>query len=161
MAKKYFSSSARFSFYEWYAGYDWIDNDSERVWNNIIGSDLVGTQCYQEERTFCQYVGAGCDDTPGQWGNCRLSCSPIIATACVQVHSNGISDAYIPATSQRGDGSNSWRVRTGAVSTAVVKIPALGVNHFEEIDANNATMQGIFNDIFSGNHGPQFRINRQ
>lgn len=147
--------------YEWYAGSDWIENDSERVWNHIIRADLVGTQCFQTNASFCQYVGAGCDDTPGQWGNCRVECSSIVTTHCVTVHSMGQSDSWIPATSQRGEGSNSWRVANGAVSDEVVKIPALGVNHFEEIDANNVTMQGIFADIFAGNHGPQFRINRR
>lgn len=139
-----------------------VDNDSERIWNNIIGSDLVGTQCYQEARDFCQYDMTTCDDMlPRQWANCQLICTPGIFSNCVQVHSNGLSDAYIPATSQRGEGSNSWRVANGAVSTAVPKIEALGVNHFEEIDPNNLTMRSSFNTVFSGGIDPVFRIDRR
>lgn len=154
-----------FAAFEWYAGYDWLAYRSEPVWNHIIRADLVGTQCYQEERNFCQYDMTTCDDmNPRQWANCQLICNPGIATFCVQVHSNGQSDGWIPATSQRGDGSNSWRVANGAVSSAVAKREALGVNHFEEIEATNPVMQGIFRDIFdrSGSDiAPVFQINRR
>ena len=103
-----------------------------------------------------------CDDMlPRQWANCQLICGPGVVSECVQVHSNGQSDGWIPATSQRGEGSNSWRVANGAVSTAVTKKEALGVNHFEEIDPNNAMMRTRFNEVFSGSIDPVFRIDRQ
>jgi pimeloyl-ACP methyl ester carboxylesterase len=144
--------------YEWYAGWDWIDNDSERIWNNLIGSGIVATQCYQEPRLFCQ-LDENCIDIPRLWANCPTVCTPGTASVCVQVHSNGISDAYIPATSQRGDGSNSWRIRNGAItSMPVFKREALGVNHFEEIDATNSMMRSRFVEIFSGSIDPVFRI---
>jgi pimeloyl-ACP methyl ester carboxylesterase len=154
-----------FASFEWYQGWDWIDNDSERIWNNLIGSDIVATQCYQEPRLFCQ-LDENCIDIPRLWANCPTVCTPGTVSTCVQVHSNGISDAYIPATSQRGEGSNSWRVRTGSTtSSPVVKIEAFGVNHFEEHDANNGVMQGIFNQVFLASPGsginPVFQINRR
>lgn len=149
--------------YEWYAGMDWVDSDSERIWNNIIGSDLVGTQCYQEARVFCA-PDENCVDIPRMWGRCPIICTPGTSSTCVQVHSNGQSDAWIPASSQRGDGSDSWRVRTGTTtSSLVLKIEALGVNHFEEIQATHPIMQGIFNDIFDRTDvrvAPVFQINR-
>jgi hypothetical protein len=144
--------------YEWYAGWDWVDNDSERVWNYVIGSSLVGTQCYQETRLYCA-PDENCIDIPRNWGRCPIVCTPGTSSTCVQVYSNGQSDAFIPATSQRGDGSNSWRVRTGTIaSSPVVKIEAPTVNHQEETDANNAVMQGIFRRVFTGSDGAVFRI---
>ena len=147
--------------YEWYGGWQWIDNDSERIWNNLIGSDLVAEQCYTYDTQFCTYPDDRCDDTPSNWQYCQLICTPGIATACVQVHSNGISDAFISATSQRGDGSPSWRQGGGGL---VSTIEAMGVNHKEEVQADNAEMRGAFNRVFSGEiqlgSGPSFQINR-
>ena len=76
------------------------------------------------------------------------------------VHNNGISDAFIPAVSQRGDGSRSWKVGSQAVPTR----EALGVNHQEELDAENLVMRGIFRDIFDRTDAsvdPVFQINRR
>jgi pimeloyl-ACP methyl ester carboxylesterase len=148
--------------YEWYAGWDWIDNDSERIWNNIIGSDIVVTQCFDDQITFCTFPDDRCDDTPSNWQYCYLSCSPLVVNTCVQVHNNGISDAFVPATTQRGNGSNSWRIRnsSGSLSNPVPNIEVLGVNHFEERDPNNGAMQTAFDRVFSGVDGSVFRIDR-
>lgn len=151
--------------YEWYAGMDWVDNDSERVWNYIVGSSLTGTQCYQETRDFFYYDMTTCDDMlPRQWANCQLIWEPRTITTCIPAYSNGQSDAWIPASSQRGDGSNSWRVASGATSNEVLKREAVGVNHFEELDGTNTVMQGIFRDIFDRTDvrvAPVFQINRR
>jgi hypothetical protein len=84
---------------------------------------------------------------------------------CVQVHNNGISDAFIPATSQRGVGSKSWRTGDGQ---AITTIEAPGVNHLEELQANPTAennfgaMRNIFNNnIFSGTIDPVFRVDRR
>ena len=52
---------------------------------------------------------------------------------------------------------------TGGLSDPVFKMEALGVNHFEEIDATNTVMQTRFNQIFSlqGGIDPVFRIDRR
>jgi pimeloyl-ACP methyl ester carboxylesterase len=150
---------------EWYLGYNWISNDSERIWNNLIGSDMVGTQCFSYQSQYCYFPDERCDDTPGQWQFCQVGCIPTTGNTCVQVHSNGLSDAFIPFVSQRGEGSNSWRVRNanGNISAAVVKIEALGVNHLEELDAGNGEMQRAFSRIFlaepSSGIAPVFQIN--
>ena len=129
----------------------------------LIGSDLVATQCYSYTTQFCTYPDDRCDDTPSNWQYCQLICTPGTASTCVQVHSNGISDAFIPATSQRGNGSDSWRV--GSVGgTAVSWKEAMGVNHQEEVDPNTAEMRSVFDDVFSGQasrgSSPPFQINR-
>ena len=144
--------------YEWYGGWQWIDNDSERIWNNLIGSDLVATQCYQYPTIIYEY-DENCVDVPRLWRNCTRTAIPVTLTRCVQVHSNGISDAFIPATSQRGNGSNSWRVG----GSLVIDREAFGVNHSEELDANNAVMRSIFNEIFANttSSDPVFRIDRR
>ena len=127
----------------------------------LISSDLVATQCYTYTAQLCTYPDDRCDDTPSNWQYCQLICTPGIATACVQVHSNGISDAFIPATSQRGDGSPSWRQGGGGL---VSRIEAMGVNHKEEVQADNATMREKFDDVFSGQNSQgssaPFQINR-
>ena len=145
--------------YEWYGGWQWIANDSERIWNNLIGSDLVATQCYTYDTQFCTYPDDRCDDTPSNWQYCQLICTPGTASTCVQVHNNGISDAFIPATSQRGNGSDSWR--NG--NTAIIQRQAPGVNHQEEVDPNNTEMQVRFNEIFlgQGDIPSVFRIDRR
>jgi pimeloyl-ACP methyl ester carboxylesterase len=164
-AANWYNAWGWWSFYaafEWYNGWDWIDNDSERIWNNLIGSDAVVSQCFTLPSSFCSYPDDRCDDTPSNWQYCQVICTPVEATVCVQVHNNGISDAFIPATSQRGNGSNSWRIRTGngTLSDEVPKIEALGVNHFEERDAANAVMRATFNDVFLGSRGAIFRIDK-
>jgi hypothetical protein len=148
---------------EWYDGWQWISNDSERIWNNLIGSDLVGSQCYSYTAEFYSYPDERCDDTPGNWQYCRMTRTYGIANTCVQVHSNGLSDAFIPFVSQRGEGSNSWRVRNAnsATSSEIVKIEAFGVNHLEELDAGNGVMRDAFRDVFSGNRGSIFRIDNR
>ena len=123
----------------------------------LIGSDLVATQCYTYDTQFCTYPDDRCDDTPSNWQYCQTSCSPITGNTCVEVHSNGISDAFIPATSQRGDGSNSWRVN----GVLVKRIEAFGVNHREEIDPSNGVMRSVFEEIFTGNVDDHFRIDRR
>lgn len=112
---------------------------------------------------YYTYPDDRCDDTPSNWQYCQVICTPIEVTTCVQVHSNGISDAFIPATSQRGDGSNSWRIRAGSgtLSNPVPQIEAFGVNHFEEREANNAVMQVAFDRVLSGADGSVFRIDRR
>jgi hypothetical protein len=154
---------AFYTSYQWYNGWQWISNDSERVWNNLIGSDMVGTQCYTYQSSFCIYPDERCDDTPQNWQYCQVSCFPATGNTCVQVHNNGISDAFIPAVSQRGEGSNSWRIKNSGNSTSVdvEKIEAPGVNHQEEVDANNTVMRDVFRDIFFGTRGAAFRIDKR
>ena len=127
--------------------------------SNLIGSDLVATQCYQYPTIIYEY-DENCVDIPRLWKNCKVTCDPVTLTRCVQVHSNGISDAFIPATSQRGDGSLSWRQGQSFVST----IEAFGVNHQEEVQADNAEMQSAFDKVFSGQSSrgssAPFQINR-
>ena len=146
--------------FQWYRGWQWIDNDSERIWNNLIGSDLVAEQCYQYSTVICSY-GDDCDDVPRRWRNCPRTCEPVTLTRCVQVHSNGISDAFIPYTSQRGDGSPSWRQGGG---NPVSTIEAMGVNHQEEVQPSSGEMRSAFAQVFSGdpffNSSPAFQINR-
>jgi pimeloyl-ACP methyl ester carboxylesterase len=150
--------------YEWYVGYDWIANDSERIYNNLIGSDMVVQQCYTVQRDY-YYWNQDCDDaTVEQWRRCRLIYGGTIpVNYCDQVHNNGISDAFIPAVSQRGDGSRSWRVGGQLVTTR----EALEINHEEELhpNANNNVMQNIFAEIFRAEPGtgidPVFQINKR
>ncbi len=127
----------------------------------LIGSDLVATQCYSYTTQFCTYPDDRCDDTPSNWQYCQLICTPGTASTCVQVHSNGISDAFIPATSQRGDGSRSWRSGGGGL---VSRIEAMGVNHQDEVDPDSGEMQNAFNKVFSGDptfgSSDAFRIDR-
>ena len=123
----------------------------------LIGSDLVATQCYQYPTIIYEY-DENCVDVPRLWRNCTRTAIPVTLTRCVQVHSNGISDAFIPATSQRGDGSPSWRHGSGGlVSTR----EAFGVNHKEELDSNNGVMRSIFEEILTGNIDDHFKINRR
>jgi hypothetical protein len=149
---------AFYAAYEWYNGWQWISNDSERVWNNLIGSDMVATQCYQYPSLICYYPDTRyCENHPGSW-NCLLTCDPITLSSCAQVHSNGQSDAFIPITSQRGDGGTSWRTGSGQI---VKEREAREVNHLEEVDANNNVMRAIFAEIFAGGIDPNFRIDRR
>jgi hypothetical protein len=145
--------------YQWFAGYDWIINDSERIYNNLIGSDMVVQQCVNLTYTYCTFPDSRCAYTPQSWQYCMTRCTDYTNNVCFNVHNNGISDAFIPAVSQRGDGSPSWR--TGA--QMVIQREALGVNHLEELDANNQEMQARFNEIFNASNGiPQvFRIDRR
>jgi hypothetical protein len=74
-------------------------------------------------------------------------------------YNNGISDAFIPALSQRGDGGTSWRTGSGGIITS---FEAFGVNHLEEVDANNVEMQAKFSTIFAAAGVDQvFKINRR
>ncbi|NJN34962.1 MAG: hypothetical protein HC817_12620 [Saprospiraceae bacterium] len=57
-----------FAAHEWHAGWAWIDDDSERIWNNLIGSDLVAQHCWVEEVTYCYFVDVICE---GEFGNLR------------------------------------------------------------------------------------------
>jgi pimeloyl-ACP methyl ester carboxylesterase len=142
---------------EWYAGKVWIDYESEGIWNNLIGSDMVVQQCYQYPHLICQYPDTWyCQNHPGAW-NCQLTCESIMLTSCVQVHNNGLSDAFIPGVSQRGDGSRSWRKGDGGLITS---FEAFGVNHEEEIESTNEEMQSVFRRIFTlqGGLEPVFRI---
>jgi hypothetical protein len=143
--------------YQWWAGYDWIANDSERIYNNLIGSDLVVQQCYQYPTLIYTYPDE-CDDIPSRWRNCRPTVQTAMATACVQVHNNGISDAFIPSVSQRGEGSRSWRTGSGQTITT---IEAMHMNHFEELQPENQEMRDIFDRIFTGSIDEVFRINRR
>ncbi|NJN34963.1 MAG: hypothetical protein HC817_12625 [Saprospiraceae bacterium] len=85
------------------------------------------------------------------------------ANICANVHSNGLSDAFIPAASQRGDGRGSWR--WDADGKQVPTREAFGVNHTEETDPNNAEMRRVFGEIFLGNPfdgiDPVFRIDQR
>ncbi len=146
--------------YQWYAGYDWIANDSERIYNNLIGSDMIVQQCYQYPTLIYTYPDE-CDDIPSRWRNCRPTVQTVMATACVQVHNNGISDAFIPAVSQRGDGSRSWKVGSQTVPTR----EAMHTNHKEELQPESPEMRAIFDEIFRAEPGseinPVFQINRR
>ena len=73
------------------------------------------------------------------------------------VHNNGISDAFIPAVSQRGDGSRSWKVGSQAVPTR----EAMHTNHKEELQPESVEMRAIFDEIFGGGIDPVFRVNRR
>jgi hypothetical protein len=141
---------------EWYVGWDWIANDSERQWHNLIGAEGIVTQCFQESVTHCRF-SENCDRS-GRLEICNeLVCSPIFVTRCVQVHSSDQSDGFIPARSQRGENSPSWRNGAGPVTT----IEARDVNHKEEVNASNGEMNRIFDDIFDGVHGSEFLVNRR
>jgi pimeloyl-ACP methyl ester carboxylesterase len=143
--------------YQWYAGYDWIANDSERIYNNLIGSDMVVEQCYQTLTQFIVYDNE-CDDIPSRWKDCKRTVQTATVTNCVQVHNNGISDAFIPALSQRGEGSRSWR--TGGGQTVPTR-EAMHTNHFEELQPQSVEMRAIFNEIFTGAVDPVFRVDRR
>jgi pimeloyl-ACP methyl ester carboxylesterase len=147
--------------FQWYAGWQWIENDSEIIWNNLIGSDMVVQQCFTFTSSICTYPDERCDDTPGNWQYCQTICTPTTGTTCVQVHNNGISDAFIPAVSQRGLGSNSWRLN-GQITPSV---EAVNINHLQEIQPNAelGEMQVAFAKIFALNNGvdPIFRVNRR
>jgi pimeloyl-ACP methyl ester carboxylesterase len=144
--------------YQWWAGYDWIANDSERIYNNLIGADMVVQQCYTYTSQYCTYPDERCDDTPINWQYCQTICTPTTGTNCINVHNNGISDAFIPAVSQRGDGSRSWRTGSGQTITT---IEAMHMNHFEELQPENQEMRDIFDRIFTGSIDEVFRINRR
>jgi pimeloyl-ACP methyl ester carboxylesterase len=145
--------------YQWYAGYDYIANDSERIYNNLIGSDMVVQQCFSYLSNNCHPPDTRyCEQNPGDWQRCPLTCDPVTINYCVQVHNNGISDAFIPAVSQRGEGSRSWRTGGGQVITT---IEAMHMNHFEELQPQNVEMTSIFDDVFTGRYDAVFRINRR
>jgi hypothetical protein len=72
-------------------------------------------------------------------------------------HNNGLSDAFIPSVSQRGDGSRSWQIGT----QPVILREAVGVNHWEETQPQSVEMRAIFNQIFSGSIDPVFRVDRR
>jgi hypothetical protein len=145
--------------YQWYAGYDWIMNDSERIYNNLIGSDMVEQQCFSYLSNNCHPPDTRyCEQNPGNWQRCPLTCDPVTINYCVQVHNNGVSDAFIPALSQRGEGSRSWRTGGGQ---AVTTIEAMHMNHKEELQPGNVEMTSIFDDVFTGRHHPVFRIDHR
>jgi hypothetical protein len=134
----------------------WIEK--ERIYNNLIGSDMVVEQCYQTLTQFIVYDNE-CDDIPSRWKDCKRTVQTATVTNCVQVHNNGISDAFIPAVSQRGDGSRSWRVGTQTVPTR----EAMHTNHFEELQPESDEMRAIFDEIFGARNGISqvFRIDRR
>jgi pimeloyl-ACP methyl ester carboxylesterase len=147
--------------YEWYGGWQWIDSDSERVWNNLIGSDMVVQQCVDLTYTYCTFPDSRCAYTPQSWQYCMTRCTDYTNNVCFNVHNNGISDAFIPAVSQRGDGSRSWRFN----GQIVPERQALNINHLEEIRpfAENNTILNVFDGIFrvEGGLDPVFRINNR
>jgi pimeloyl-ACP methyl ester carboxylesterase len=143
--------------YQWYAGYDWIMNDSERIYNNLIGSDMVVQQCVDLTYTYCTFPDSRCAYTPQNWQYCMTRCTDYTNNVCFNVHNNGISDAFIPGVSQRGEGSRSWRV--GGLSATTIEAPHM--NHAEELQPGNREMTDIFDDIFTGRQFPVFRIDRR
>ena len=111
---------------QWKQGYDWLC-DSERMWNVLIGSSVATGQCITYQAYICYY--------PSTSSSCWQT-----RTNCFTSQLTGKSDGFIAATSQTGFNSASW--------VGVPQVEALGVNHFEEIDVNNAVMQSKFAQIF-------------
>jgi hypothetical protein len=74
-------------------------------------------------------------------------------TNCFTSQLTGKSDGFIAANSQTGFSSTSW--------AGVPQVEALGVNHFEEIDVNNAEMQRKFDAIFRGEKGSYFQTDKR
>jgi pimeloyl-ACP methyl ester carboxylesterase len=124
---------------EWKAGDDWI-LDFDRIWNVLIGANIPNQICWQQQAYICYY--------PSSSSSCWQT-----RTYCITGQLNGQSDGFIPAGSQTGFGSTSW--------TGVPLVEALGVNHSEEHDKDNFTMQGIFRDIFTGNPVPYFQVDKR
>jgi hypothetical protein len=123
---------------QWKQGYDWFV-DSERIWNVLIGSNVAANQCFTYQAYICYY--------PSNSSSCWQT-----RTSCNTSQLTGKSDGFIAANSQTGFGSTSW--------AGVPNVEALGVNHFEEIDANNAVMQTKFAQIFDS-QGTYFFTNRR
>jgi pimeloyl-ACP methyl ester carboxylesterase len=111
---------------QWKQGYDWLC-DSERIWNVLIGSNIVAGQCITYQAYICYY--------PSNSSSCWQT-----RTNCFTSQLTGKSDGFIAANSQTGFSSTSW--------AGVPQVEALGVNHFEEIDVNNGVMQTKFAQIF-------------
>jgi pimeloyl-ACP methyl ester carboxylesterase len=151
-----------FSFWaagEWNAGANWVEYQSESDWNHLIGSDMVVQQCVDMTYTYCTYPDSRCAYTPQNWMYCVTRCTDYTRNVCFNVHNNGVSDAFIPAISQQGQGSKSWRTN-GAVSPS---FEAPGADHLEERDPNNAGMQSAFERVFTleGGLPDVFRVNRR
>jgi hypothetical protein len=146
---------------EWWAGSTWIRYDSERHWNNLIGSDMVVQRCVDLTYTYCTFPDSRCAYTPQNWQYCMTRCNDYTRNVCLNIHNNGLSDAFIPAVSQRGDGSRSWRVG----SQPIRDIEAMQTNHWEELQPQSAEMLAIFDRIFLATPGsgiePVFRIDRR
>jgi pimeloyl-ACP methyl ester carboxylesterase len=123
---------------QWKQGYDWLC-DSERIWNVLIGSNVATNQCITYQAYICYY--------PSNSSSCWQT-----RTSCFNSQLNGKSDGFIAANSQTGFNSTSW--------AGVPKIEALGVNHWEEVDANNSVMQSKFAEIFD-NPLTYFSTNRR
>jgi hypothetical protein len=137
----------------------WIEK--ERIYNNLIGSDMVVEQCLDRTYTYCTFPDNRCAYTPQSWQYCITRCTDYTRNVCLNVHNNGISDAFIPALSQRGEGSRSWRV--GGQPT--IPIEAMHTNHAEELQPESVEMRAIFDRIFLATPGsdinPVFQINRR
>jgi hypothetical protein len=123
---------------QWKQGYDWFV-DSERIWNVLIGSNVVANQCITYQAYICYY--------PSNSSSCWQT-----RTTCFLSQLTGQSDGFIAANSQTGFGSTSW--------AGVPNVEALGVNHLEEIDANNGVMKSKFEQIFDS-PGTYFFTNRR
>ena len=144
--------------YEWSVGTDWWRSGSEGNYNYLIGASIPSSQttCYQ---TLNQQAFNECMNSSCAGGACNGSNGFAVYQSCQQQNTfqqcytsfsgvNGQSDGFIKASSQSGYNSG-WANNS-------TRIEAQGVNHLEM--GTDATMQGIYNDIFNGNRGDSFFI---
>ena len=125
--------------YEWLAGHFWIE-DSERQWNVLIGSNIPApVQCNTYTGFVCSYSNNANFTNPNCWQT---------VTSCYGPQMLGKSDGFIPCSSQIGLGSNSW--------AGVPTVEAFNVNHSNEHDKDNETMQSKFTAIFRGDYDSYF-----
>ena len=99
------------------------------------------SQCYTYTQFVCSYSNNANFTNPSCWQT---------VTSCFTSQINTPSDGFIPVASQKGEGSNSW--------AGVPTVEAVGVNHSEEHNVNNAKMQTTFDEIFAGTYGVYFKI---
>lgn len=136
----------------WRQGMNWWRDDSDSNWQNLIGSGIPAsrTVCYQ------QMNWQGFSDCMNNAGNpsAYMSCQQQNTyDVCYTYNSsvNGLSDAFIKASSQSGYNSE-W-------SNNAVRVEALGVNHLEMKDHPNMVI--IYNDTFDGRYGGFFNTARR
>lgn len=125
----------------WADGANWLNDGSERGWNDLIGSSIpasITTSAQSMDyNSFNQCMSNYSPATYDQYRQCQQqSLYTVYYTSYSPV--NSLSDGFIKAPSQTGFYS-AW-------SNGATRIEALGVNHLEMRE--HEVMRNIYNGVF-------------
>lgn len=134
----------------WQQGRDWMNNDSNNGWLNVIGAQYTEIVYMNHYGNTCseEYYYYYCDSQPDPQA-CRASCETYYQSAYTIYHNNP-NDGVVTADSQKNIGGN-WQGQ---------HLEAPGVNHGEFKDPDR--VRDALNWVFDGGYrGDIFEITRR